>query len=369
CLTLGEFEIENRFFKVKLNSKTGTIESIYDKELGIELIDENAEHQANQIIVRWVKTGQLESPKSAIIRKGKDGPVCASLLVSSNVVGCPQITQEIVLYDKLKRIDIANLVLKDTTPTMEVYFAFPFKKDNPEFTFEGTNSVIKPLRDQFLGSNSNYYSVQHWADVSDGKNGITLCPIDAHLVEFGGLHPCYVSQAHHGVAPPDFGADFITEMNKGYMYSFVIDSNFRTNFQATQLGEILFRYSITTHKGNWSTGLPRDFGWTVCNPFISVVTDPRRQGNLPKSISLCQVDKSNVIISALKRAEDSNGVIIRLTETEGKETKVNLRFPVINPQKAYETNLVEENKRLLDIDNKTIKVNICPYGIKTIRVI
>ncbi len=97
-------------------------------------------------------------------------------------------------------------MLKDYTPAMEVYFAFPFKMDTPEFMFEGSNSVIKPLRDQFPGSNSNYYSVQHWADVSDGKTGITLTPIDSHLLEFGGLWKCYVSQAHHGVTPPDFGA-------------------------------------------------------------------------------------------------------------------------------------------------------------------
>ena len=195
CLTVNDTSVENRFFKVKLNAKTGTIESIYDKELGIELVDKNAEHQVNQMVARWVKTGRLESPESAIIKKGKEGSVCASLLVSTSSAGCPQLTQEITLYDKIKHIDFSNLVLKDTTPTMEVYFAFPFKMDNPEFMFEATNSVIKPLRDQFPGSNSNYYSVQHWADVSDGKNGVTLCPIDAHLVEFGGLWQCYVSGA------------------------------------------------------------------------------------------------------------------------------------------------------------------------------
>ena len=87
------------------------------------------------------------------------------------------------------------------TPTQEVYFAFPFKMDNPDFRFEGPLSVIKPMRDQFPGSNTNYYSVQHWADVSDGKTGITLSPVDAHLVMFGGLNTVETSQAHHGVDP------------------------------------------------------------------------------------------------------------------------------------------------------------------------
>ena len=188
-LNVTDKSIENRFFKVTINPQTGTVSSIYDKELGTELVDNNAPHQVNQLITRWIKTGKEESPKTATIRKGQSGPVYASLVVSTSGAGCPELTQEIILYDKIKRVDFYNRVLKDMTPTQEIYFAFPFRMDNPDFRFEGPLSVIKPLRDQFPGSNSNYYSVQHWADVSDGKTGITLSPVDAHLVMFGGLNP------------------------------------------------------------------------------------------------------------------------------------------------------------------------------------
>jgi alpha-mannosidase len=369
CLVLSETGIENIFFKIKLNPETGTVESIYDKELGIELVDQDAPHQVNQIITRWVKTGKDESPKTASIRKGQNGPVYASIVVSTSGAGCPQLTQEIILYDKIKRIDFANQVLKDSTPTMEVYFAFPFKMDNPDFRFEATDSVIKPLRDQFPGSNSNYYSVQHWADVSDGEVGITFTPVDAHLVEFGGLWQCYVSQAHHGVTAPNFGTDFVKEMTNGYVYSFAIDSNFRTNFQATQLGDILFRYSVTTHKGNWIEGRPKDFGWAIGNPLIPVPVNKKRDGSLPKSISLCQIDKPNVLLMTLKKAEDVEGVIIRLIETEGRDTEVNVVFPHTNISKAYETNIVEENESMIAVQGQTITTKVKAFGIKTIRII
>ncbi len=367
-LVVSETSLENKYFIVKLNPQTGTIQSIYDKQLCKELVDTSAPHQVNQLIVRWVKTGDQESPNKATIRKSKNGPVSASLVVSSNAPGCPQLTQEIILYNDIKRIDLANRILKDSTPAMEVYFAFPFKMDTPEFMFEGSNSVIKPLRDQFPGSNSNYYSVQHWADVSDGKTGITLTPIDAHLLEFGGLWQCYVSQAHHGVTPPDFGVPFVTEMNKGYMYSFVIDSNFRTNFQATQCGDILFRYSLTTHNGDWKDGKPRDFGWAICNPLIPVMLDGKRDGNLPKSMSFCQLDKPNVLVTTLKIAEDNEGFIIRLTETEGIETDVTVTLPFVNIGKVFQTNLVEHNERQIPFSNQKINVSIKPFGIATIRI-
>ena len=310
-IIVNDTGMENRFFRVVLNPNNGTVESIYDKEHSRELVDKNAPHGVNQLITRWVKSGKTESPVNVKIRKGQQGPICGSLIISGCGAGCPQLTQEIILYRDLKRIDFANRVLKDSTPAMEVYFAFPFKVEKPDFRFEGSNSVIKPLRDQFPGSNSNYYSVQHWADVSDDKIGITLSPRDAHLIEFGGLRPCYVSQAHHGVTPPDFGAPFVSEMTRGHMYSFVINSNFRTNFQATQQGDILFRYSITTHKGDWRKGQPKNFGWSAANPLIPVVVNGKQEGTLPESRGFCQVDSPNILITALKRAEDGKGFILR----------------------------------------------------------
>ncbi len=208
-VVVGGSSLENRFFKVTLDPRSGAVESIYDKELSCQIVDKAAPHKLNQFVAKWVQSGKKEGPKQAKIKKGQAGPVYGSLVVSSQGAGCPQLAQEIILYDKVKRIDFANRVLKDSTPLLEIYFAFPFKIDNPDFRFEGSNSVIKPLRDQLPGSNSNYYTVQHWADVTDGKIGITLSAVESHLLEFGGLWPCYVSQAHHGVTPPDFGREFV----------------------------------------------------------------------------------------------------------------------------------------------------------------
>jgi alpha-mannosidase len=368
-LILTDKSIENRFFKVTINPLTGTVASIFDKELGTELVDKDAPHQVNQLITRWIKTGKEESPKTATIRIGQSGPVYASLVVSTSGAGCPQLTQEIILYDKIKRVDFNNRVLKDMTPTQEIYFAFPFMMDNPDIRFEGPLSVIKPLRDQFPGSNTNYYSVQHWADVSNGKTGITFSPVDAHLVMFGGLNNVETSQAHHAVDPVNYGSPFITEIKKGHMYSFVMDNNFRTNMQPVQLGDVLFRYSVTSHKGDWIEGTPRDFGWAVKNPFIPVVVNGKSKGKLPESLSLCQVDKPNVILLTLKKAEDGEGIIIRLNETEGRDTEVNLTLPKMNIAKVYETNLVEENEQLLATQGQTIKINLNAFGIKTLRIL
>ena len=369
-VVVGDRSLENRFFRVTLDPQAGTVESIYDKELSRELVDRDAPHKLNQFIAKWVKTGKQESPKKAKIRKGQSGPVYGSLVVSGEGAGCPQLTQEIILYDKVKRIDFANRVLKDSTPLLEMYFAFPFKMDNPDFRFEGSNSVIEPLVDQFPGSNSNYYALQHWADVTDGEIGVTLSSVESHLLEFGGLWPCYVSQAHHGVTPSDFGREFVkqSELTKGYMYSFIINTNFCTNFETVQQADMLFRYSITTHKGGWKEGRCRNFGWSIGNPLIAVGVNGKREGTLDKKISFCRVDKPNVLLLTLKRAEDGDGIIIRLIETQGKATTASVTLPHIAVAEAMVTNLVEENKGRAVFTEHEIQVNLKAFGITTIRI-
>jgi hypothetical protein len=75
--------------------------------------------------------------------------------------GCPQRTHEIIRYDRIKRVDLANRLLKDSTPLLEVYSAFLFKTDDPQLRFKGRSSVIEPLRDRFPGSNTDTYTVRY----------------------------------------------------------------------------------------------------------------------------------------------------------------------------------------------------------------
>jgi alpha-mannosidase len=200
--------------------------------------------------------------------------------------------------------------------------------------------------------------------------GITFSSIEAHLVEFGGLWPGYVSQAHHGVTPPYFEHEFLKpgELTKGYIYSYLLNSNFRTNFQPTQQGDMLFRYSITTHKGDWREGRARNFGWAISNPLIPVQIHGKRKGTMKKSVSFCQVDKPNVLLSASKRAEDGDGIILRLTETGGEYTTVTLTFPFLIIHEAHQTNLVEENEKILPAQKGSVTVPIKAFGVRTIRI-
>ncbi|MBN1851534.1 MAG: hypothetical protein JW829_02385 [Pirellulales bacterium] len=362
--------LENRFFRIEVDPKTGGIRSLFDKELNREFVDSSAPHTVNQFVMRWIQTGENQGPADVEISEGQSGGVCASVLIKAHGPGCPQITHEITVYDRIKRIDFANRILKDSTPLQETYFAFPFKIDNPDFRFEGSNSVIKPFRDQFPGSNTNYYTVQHWADVSDSKVGLTLSPVESHLLEFGGLWPCYVSQAHHGIDPAGYGAPFVNpdQISKGHMYAFVMNSNFRTNFQPVQQSDILFRYSIFPHAGDWKAGQCPRFGWSVGNPLFATTIQGRQDGPLPTGgASFCQIDHPNVFLTALKQAEEGDGIIFRLTETMGQETMATITLPHVTVKGAIRTNIVEERRGELPFTEHDIRIQLKPFGIATLR--
>ncbi|HID10268.1 MAG TPA: hypothetical protein EYP17_03080, partial [Candidatus Latescibacteria bacterium] len=363
---VGDTTIENRFFKVFLDLETGAIVSIYDKELGREVVDRNAPHRLGQFVARWAESGKEEGLKSSKMTKGELGPVYGSLRVRGEGPGCPAIVQEVVLYDRIKRIDLANRLIKDPTPLLEIYFAFPFEVENPRFRFEGSCSTIEPLKDQFPGSNTDTYAVQHWVEVRGGGYGIIWTSLDAPVAEFGGLWPGYISQAHHGVTPPGYEHEFLRlgELKKSYIYSYVMNNNFRTNFQPIQVGDVLFQYCFTVHGGDLKA---RDFGWSAANPLIPVFMEGSKDGRLPALGSFCEVDKPNVMLLALKRAEDEDGIIVRLMETEGRKTTAGLRLSFAEVSRAMLTNLVEEDLEPLEVSEGIVQVPIGPFGIATVR--
>ena len=144
--------------------------------------------------------------------------------------------------------------------------------DSPRFRFEGTGSVTEPIRDQWPGSNTDYYAVQHWAHVGNEDWGVTWTPLDTPMAEFGGLWPGYVSGAHHGVRGPGYGHAFLRsgELRQGYMYAMISYNNFRTNFVNVHPGEYVVRYAFSSHRGDWRTGRAWQFGWNATNPPLAV---------------------------------------------------------------------------------------------------
>ena len=152
------------------------------------------------------------------------------------------------------------------------------------------------------------------------------------------------------------------------MVAFVMDSNFRTNFQPVQQSDILFRYSITTHTGDWREGNVAQFGWSVSNPLIAASIHGQADGPLPTGkASFCRIDQPNVLLTTLKQAEDGDGIILRLTETQGRETAATVTFPHVTLKDARRTNVVEEDRGPALFTEHDVQVELKAFGIATVR--
>lgn len=369
-----EHIIENKFYRIEIDPEHGFIKSLYDKELNRELLDKNAPHFFGQIIVRETTTGKEYYMESMRVRRGLNGSIAKSIILEGSAPGFPSIAEEIILYEGIKRVDLNIRALKDSTPLIELYIAFPFHVNEPVFTYEGPNIVVSPPTDQLPGTFTCYYPVQHWVNIYDKNDdfGVTLSPIDTHLMMFGGLWPLGVSFAHHGVTPPGYPSrDLrVDRFEKGYVYSFVLTNNFRTNFYATQIGDFVLRFSLTSHRGNWKNMVPIQHGWGSTNPLIPIFAEGGKMGRLPeKAASFCETNPLNVLILTLKYSEEGEDLIIRLWETCGKETKTKIKLPFLTVTEAYLTNAVEEEEEEIQVvDNNTVTLTLKPFRVATIKV-
>lgn len=206
--------------------------------------------------------------------------------------------------------------------------------------------------------------------IRGSEHSVVWSTRDAPVVCFGGLWPGYVSQAHHVLPPGDFGAPFRRPepFELGHLYSHAMSNNFRTNFPPVQVADAIFRYALTSCPGDPS-GLARRFGWAVSNPLESVAVPGGRKGRLPAVGQLCRVDGQAALLLALKKAEDGRGVVVRLLETDGRAGVASLRFAHHTIVYAAETDLVEEDLRLLSCDSRAVEVPLRAHRITTIRCV
>lgn len=134
-------------------------------------------------------------------------------------------------------------------------------------------------------------------------------------------------------------------------------------------GEHQFKYSLYPHAGSWNEDTQKE-AYLLNDPIVvhkPNIEGQRSEKQISNLQSLVSVSKPNVIIETIKRAEDGDGIIIRLYESQRKRGQVQVRmgFAVAS---AWETNLLEENESELSVENDSIHLNLRPYQIMTIRL-
>ena len=133
------------------------------------------------------------------------------------------------------------------------------------------------------------------------------------------------------------------------------------------MGHHHFHYALYPHAGTWKDALTVRHGYEYNYPLTAVVTTAHA-GSLPAEHSFASVEPENVVLTAVKKAEDANGLIFRVYEWAGKETTAEFHVPP-GATGATVTNLMETPEgEPLAVAGDVVKVPIHPYEILTIRV-
>lgn len=380
----GQKMIENRYYRLVFDPKTGGILSILDKELNRELVDQSAPSTFNEYLFQRLETTRY-SPGLVSYKPEKAELTCiqgslAGMMISTvKAVGCESVVQKVILYRDIKRIDfVLNLDKSPSGRSLNDYrqgnarnkealfYSLPFSV--PDFTIrhELPGAVVEPIADQFNGSATDYYGIQHFTDLSNKDFGVTLATVEAPLVEYGKPRPAIWSR----------GDDYEHTMEKSSnsrVYLYLLNNMFFTNIRMSQQGPMSFRWSVRSHTGDWKQGEAARFGWETSSPLEAMVVPANNKGTLPaKQYSFVEIDKGNVVCTTIKPAEaNGSGIICRFFELTGMETQVNADLHFISKiSRANETNLVEANRDIpVKVSgNNRITFTIAPHGIKTIRI-
>jgi alpha-mannosidase len=363
--------LENQFYRVTVDSGTGGLKSVFDVDSKRELADVSAPYSLNQYIYENPEGGRnavddmtkravfrRRSPAAAQIAPGLNGPVAWSLKVKSEAPGCRELESEVILYGGLKRLDIVNRLQKEDIYDPEaVYFAFPFKEEKGKFAFEIADGMMRPEVDQLPRTVRDWHTVQNWVELSGPDHSVVWSSVEAPLVEFGDINTGKWLKKLDILNP--------------WLFSYAMNNYWMTNFKASQGGPAVFRYSLTSRDGGADAVSSSRFGSEVHTPLLACWIPEDSKGVFEAwGRSFFQVDKANVIIQAVKIAEDGNGVVIRLREIAGADSEVLLSSPLLQDQalSAWLTDMAEKNEAPAQVSEKAITVPLKAFGIQTVRV-
>ena len=336
--------LESPWYRLELEPRTGAVRRLFDKANQRELIADGAAHAFGSLVVRDPYGNAAGATCTGIASTG-DGALCASLRVFLSAPGAPRVEQTFTLYADAARLDVTVNLVKDPTPLLETYLAFPFDLPQGRFCHEGPLCILEPATDRLPGAYADRLAVQDWVVVSDGRTSVLWSSLDAPVVSLARLWPGRVSPAHSAVVRADLehAPQTAADLRGGAIYSLLAANNFGTNFAVSQSGNLLFRYRIASAAGELPDCRAAALGRQLAASLPPILTKHPGPRPLPPTGSVLAIDNPAVQLLALKPAEDGRGWVVRLWNTGREPARARLSLPILALAGVTKTTLAEED--------------------------
>jgi len=332
-----------------VDKATGCITSLYQKKTGFETLASGACGNQLQFFKdtpkdydAWnIDPGTLDVPPMSI-----EHPESVELLKTAEPgirIMChwqnSKFEQTLSLSAEGDMVDVDNEIDWHETHVL-LKAAFPLAASGPFATYEiPYGSIDRPTTRNNSWEKAQFeVPAMRWADLGDGKHGLSL--INSTKYGYDAAGNMLRLTLLRSPTWPDPEAD------RGHHH---------------------FHFALYPHAGTWKDAMTVRHGWEYNYPLSSVVTTAHA-GALPAEHSFASVTPENVVLTAVKKAEDAKALIFRVYEWAGKDATVEFHVPP-GAKDATLTNLMEVPEgSSLEVNGDVVKAPIKPYEILTIRV-
>ncbi|HEX2949592.1 MAG TPA: glycoside hydrolase family 38 C-terminal domain-containing protein [Armatimonadota bacterium] len=262
------------------------------------------------------------------------------------------ITTEVTLRKGAQQCEVVTTV-NNSVKDHYLKVCFPTRL-NAEYTWaEGAFSVtkypVKPSTNgELRGNELARHPAQLWFDLSDGHQGLAVLSDAAKDYEI---------LEHNAEMTMAMGLVRSTRLripcdNRLWM-------EYPGDESAQALKTITYRYALMPHAGEWNDASLYEHALTFTAP-LQACQFGKQQGTLPLEKSFVQIDGKNVILSAVKKADDRDSVIVRFFNPSEEDTEASFHIGFACKE-AYINRLNEERGEKLPIANGMVTVNV-PKG-------
>jgi alpha-mannosidase len=342
--------LENSNLKVVVDKDTGCISSLFDKKTNFEALAPGA--CGNQLQTfkdlpkdydAWnIDPGTLDHftsiDKADSVELVEKGPLRGAIRVTHNWQSS-KFVQDITLDAGSDQVDVVNDVDWHETHVL-LKAAFPLAATSNKATYEVPFGSIQRITTRNNTWEQAQFEVPalRWADLGDGQHGFSLL----NNSKYGYDDKDNVLRLSLLRSPtwPDENAD------RGHQH---------------------FTYALYPHGGDWRQALTVRHGYEY-NYRLHATQVQAHTGSLPADYSYVSVQPENVVLTALKKAEDSDALIFRVYEWAGKSSDVKIHMPK-GSTSATVTNLMEKPEGApLKVVDDAVTAPIHPFEILTVEV-
>ena len=310
-LRVDERSLENARYRVQLN-EAGDVAQIRDKLAGRDLLSKPARlalMRENPIAypawnMRWEDASaapyaHVEAPaKVEIVERG---PVRVALRVERKAGGSTIVqTIRLAAGEAGDRVEFDSFV-DWHTPETALKAVFPLSVSNPNATYNWETGTVERGVDE---PKRFEWPSRQWFDLTDtsGEYGVSV------------LEDC-----KYGSDRPDEHTLRLTLMFTPGTANAKPPGAYHD--QATQdFGRHQFLYALAGHRGDWRAGETPWKAARLNQPLSAFQTSPHA-GPAGRAFSLLKVSSRQVMAKAVKKAEDSDEVIVRLQELDGRPAR------------------------------------------------